>query len=121
MSVGIRFNCSKYIKWAKLIDSQKPILGGAMAGVAMMETYHRYRLYRSMMYGGYGQFRYWVFFYHCYLILTPIPLKHIWYWFLGYGYGGYGGYGGGSKFGDVRESHDLKFKIEIFSEPKELF
>jgi len=41
-------------------------LGGAMAGVAMMETYHRYRLYRSMMYGGYG-----------------------------YGYGGmYGGYGG---------------------------
>ena len=26
-----------------------------MAGVAMMETYHRYRLYRSMMYGGYGK------------------------------------------------------------------
>ena len=38
--------------------------GGAVAGVAMMETYHRYKLYQSMMYyhshgsyygGGYGR------------------------------------------------------------------
>ena len=45
-------------------------IGGAVAGVAAMETYHRYRQYRAMMYYGH--------------------MHHG----SGFGYGGYGGYVG---------------------------